>query len=86
MKKHIFQKLPDKRKVSLIFTLSFLRLILWSSLVLFFSITTNCLSGKDKYIFFCYLYPAFEYILLSVVLATGSGFFLDYIFCKSEEL
>lgn len=86
MKKRFFTTLPNKNKVPLFFTISCLKLILWSSLILLLSITTSTLCGKDKYIFFFSLYPAIEYILFSLVLVTGGGFFLDYIFCNSKEL
>lgn len=85
MKKLFTLKLPDKTKVPVHFTLIGLKLVLWSSLILLFSITSSTQSGTDRYIFLTSLSEAVEYILLSLALVVGGGFFLDYVFCKSGE-
>ena len=84
--KHISDiKLPDKKKVPMLFTLSGLSLTLWISIILLISVTTSNLNGTQRYIFMSSLTEGVKYILLSLVLIIGSGFFLDYVFCKSGE-
>ncbi len=86
MKKVFSLKLPDKRKVPLHFTVIGLMLVLCSSAILLLSITTSTLVGADRYIFLTSLSEAVEYLLLSLLMVVGGGFFLDYFFCKSNEI
>lgn len=84
--KHISDiKLPDKKKVPMLFTLSGLSLTLWISIILLITVITSNLHGTERYIFMTTLIEGVKYILLSLVLIIGSGFFLDYVFCKSGE-
>ncbi len=85
MKKNFPVKLPDKRKVPLRFTVTGLSLILLSSFILLFSITTSTLDGVSGYIFLKSLADTVEYLLVSLLLVVGGGFFLDYVFTKSGE-
>jgi len=84
--KHISDiKLPDKKKVPMLFTLSGLSLTLWISIILLITVTTSNLNGTERYIFMTSLMEGVKYILLSLVLIIGGGFLLDYCFCKSCE-
>ena len=85
MKRKTKIKLPDKTKVPMLFTLSGLMLTLWISIILLVSVITTNLSGAERYIFLTTLREAIVYILLSLMLVIGGGFFLDYCFCKSCE-
>ena len=86
MKRNLKTTLPDKTKVPMLFMHSGLMLTLWISIILLLSVTTSTLCGAERYIFMTSLREGIKYILLSLVLIIGGGFFLDYVFCNIKHV